>query len=172
MPPFISSQFAYHGRRGNQFFDHELVELLTPQPYHGEAPLPRAFGLGTSHEVKSAAGEYTYDFKKSDDGKTITLEAQLKRGDMAYKTAMTAVQVKDNLYEITALTFDNHVERLDARWEITKVLGHIGREQLQKAARDVVPLPHEEKGKFGKFRRFLDRCFPDDPSVYSGYPPC
>jgi hypothetical protein len=172
MPPFISSQFSYHGRRGNQFFDHELTELLCPQPYHGEAALPRALGLNTAHNVKTESGEYAYEFKKSEDGKRITLNAELKKGDQTFTTALVAVQVKDNLYEITQLTFDNHVERIDSRWEISKVLGHIGHHQLQTAARDKLPEAHQEKGKFGKFRRFLDRCMPDDPSVFTGYPPC
>ncbi|MEZ0261207.1 MAG: hypothetical protein ACAH80_09365 [Alphaproteobacteria bacterium] len=172
MPPFISPQFAYHGRRGNQFFEHELTELLCPQPYYGEAALPRALALNTGYAVKKETGEYAYDLKKSEDGKTITLTAQLKQGDQKFETALTATQVKENLYEITALTFDNHVERLDSRWEITKVLGHIGRHQLQEACRDKLPAAHVESGKFGKFRRFLDRCLPDDPSVFTYYPPC
>ncbi|MEZ0226940.1 MAG: hypothetical protein ACAH83_20480 [Alphaproteobacteria bacterium] len=164
MPPFISPMFSYHSRRSNQFYDHELEEFLCPPPFKGEKPLAHALTLNSAHKVEAPGSSYTYSLEKSTDNKTIALEATLTRDGIVHKTAMTAVHVSENLYEITALTFDNKKERLDARWEISKVLSHIGKEQLQKACRDELPQPHEERGKFGKLARFVDRwLLPEDP---------
>lgn len=165
MPPYISPMFSYKSRRGNQFYDHELEELLCPPPFQGEKPLLHALTLNSAHKVEQPGGIYEYRLGKSADGKSITLDATLTRDGATHKTAMTAVQVNENLYEITALTFDNKKERIDSRWEISKVLAHIGKEQLQKSCRDELPRAHEERGKFGKIARFFDRCLPDDPSV-------
>jgi hypothetical protein len=172
MPPYISPVFKYHGRRPNQFDEAELVDLLCPQPYGKEAPLRHKLGLGASVSLKNDQTGSRMDFKleKSADGKTITLDSTLVRDNVTYKTALVARQVKDDLYQITKLTFDNHEEKLSHRWEITKVLAHIGKAQLQKAAQGIIPLPHEESGKFSKFRRFLTRCLPDDPTTMTPPP--
>ena len=174
MPPNVSPIFSYHGRRGSQFYESELVEFLCPQPFAGEKPLktPLALGAGATVDSGSGGDKYSFALAKSADGSRITLEAQLTRGGVMYKTEVQAARVKDDLYQITALTFDNHPERLDSRWEISKVLAHIGQQQLQKACRGDLPEAHREKGKFGRFARFRDRCLPDDPSVMMFPPPC
>lgn len=165
MPPYISPQFQYHGRKGNQFYDHEFAELLNRQPAWQEG---QPVNLGIAFDVQGKNDErYTAELKKSADGKQITLDATLRKGGQVYKTTMTAKQVKDNLYEITELTFDNHKERLDARWEITSVLGHIGDKQLAQGVSGKIPEAHKEKGKFGKIGRFFSRSVPDDLSVWS-----
>lgn len=157
--------FSHHSRRSNQFYEHELEEFLCPAAVKGEKPLAHRLSLTSAHKVEEPGGSYEFRLEKSADGKSITLDATLTRGGFAHKTAMTAVHVKESLYEITALTFDNKKERLDARWEISKVLAHIGKEQLQKSCRDELPQAHEERGKFSKFARFIDRWLPDDPMM-------
>lgn len=159
MPP-ISDMFAYHGRPGSQFYEEDLKAFLCPPPLGSEIALSLNSGL----TVREAAGSYEFHLKKSDDAKTITLDATLNRGDKVYKTSMTAVQVQDDLYQVTQLTFDNKPERLDHRWEVSKVLAYIGKEQLQKACRGELPAAHDESGEFGKFRRFLRRLMPNDPT--------
>ena len=162
MPPYVSPPFNYHGRRSNQFYDHELAEFLTGKV----TPEGQPVSLGIAFDVQGADSQrYTAELKKSDDGKKIILDATLRRDGFTYKTEMTAVLVKENLYEITALTFDNHKERIDSRWELSKVLGHIGSEQVKKGMDGKIPAAHQEKGKFGKFARFFDRMIPDDPST-------
>lgn len=154
--PYIVSEFSYAGRKGNQFYEEELAELLQP----GEKRI-----RPVSLSVKGAGNQlYTAALEKSKDGQTITLDATLLRDGFIYRTTMTAVQVKKDLFEITELTFDNHKERRDARWETAKVLGHIGAEQLKKAEGGKVPEAHQEKGKFGRISRFFDRMIPDDPN--------
>lgn len=156
MPPYISPIFNYCNRRSNQFYDHELAELLSPS----------TLSLDAAHALETPKGSYAFTLNKSEDGKTIALDATLTRGGTVYKTNMTAVQVSENLYEIRQLTFDNRIERTDSRWELTKILAHIGKEQLQKAARNELPQAHEDRGKFGKFARFCDRwLYPEDPYI-------
>lgn len=171
MPPPISPVFAYVGRKGNQFTESELVELLCPQPSARKAPLAVPLNLNSAATVESGGDTYSFRLEKSADGAAILLGAELRRGDFIYVTGLVARRVKGELYEITALLFDNHPERLDSRWEISKVLAHIGKEQLTKACRGELPVAHQEKGKFGKFARFLDRLAPNDPSLIMP-PPC
>jgi hypothetical protein len=163
MPP-ISDMFAYHGRPGSQFYEEDLKAFLCPQPLAGEKPLSIPLMMNSGTIATTAQGKYEFMLEKSEDGKTIALDATLTRGDQVYKTAMKAVQVQGDLYQITQLTFDNKPERLKHRWEIAKVLAHIGKEQLQKACRGELPEAHEERGKFGKFRRFLNSLMPNDPT--------
>lgn len=173
MPPDIAPQFNYYGRAAHQFYENELVELLCPRPLPKDPAQVTPLSLNASASLKNDKTGSSYDFKleKTADGKKITLDATLVRDGQTYKTNFTAVQVRDDLYQIQNLTFDNHVERLDSRWEITKVLGHIGREGLLKGASNIIPAAHEENGKFGKFRRFLTRCMPDNPHTMMP-PPC
>lgn len=172
MPPFISPMFQYHGRRPNQIDEAELLSFLCPPARAQDMPLKQKLCYGCTVSVGSGTTKdgATFSLNKSQDGATITLEGAIISGDVIYKTHMTAKKVKDDLYQINALTFDNHVEKLESRWEIAKVLAHIGEKQMKPTAQGIVPKPHEERGKFGKFSRFLDRCMPDDPATM-GYPP-
>jgi hypothetical protein len=170
-PPDVSAIFMYHGRKGNQFYESELKDLLCPQPRQGETPLAFPLSLNSGVSLKNETASYDFKLEKSPDGKTITLNARLQRDGETHQTEMTAKRVKDDLYEITALTFDNHKEKLSYRWELTKVLAHIGQKQLQTACRNTIPLPHRERGKFGKIARFFDRCIPDDLTAFT-VPPC
>ncbi len=161
----ITPVFNYYNRGPNQFYEEELRDFLCPQPYAGEKPLT----VPLNFDTKVAVGDsYHAELVKTDKG--ISLKATTIYGGAAYKTEMNAVKVGENLYEVRSLEFDNHPERLDSRWEITKVLSHIGREQLQKACRGEQPEPHSESGKFGKFRRFLTRWMPDNPQPFM-FPP-
>lgn len=161
MPPLlITPEFNYSNRRDNQFYDHELSELLTGQKYQEGKPAI----LSIAFDVAGKDSErYTAELKKSEDGAAITLDATLRRDGFVYKTTMTAKQVKGELYEITELTFDNRKEKLDRRWEMSKVLEHIGNEQLKKGIDGKLADAHKEKGKFGKLARFFDRMIPNDP---------
>lgn len=162
----LTPQFQYHGRKGNQFYDYEFAEFLLGHPFDDEKPS----NLTLSFAVDGKNGD-RYTANMQNDGKVVSLDATLTKNGAAYKTTMTAKQVKGRLFEITELTFDNHKERIDSRWELTKVLAHIGDKQLKEGAAGRVAEPHTETGKFGKFRRFLSRMTPNDPSVYSGIPP-
>jgi len=173
MPPEISPQFNYYGRSSSQFYELELTELLCPQRLHNEQAFKTPLKIGSSASLKNTETGSSFDFslQKSADGKKITLESTLVRDGKTYKTGFTAVQVKGDLYQLQNLTFDNKTERLSSRWEISKVLGHIGQESLKKAAQGIIPAAHEETGKFSKFRRFLTRCMPDNPQSM-WIPPC
>lgn len=164
MKSHISDMFCYHGRPGNQFYEEDLYAFLCPQPRTGEKSLTQPLSLNSAAKVETASGSYEFTLEKSADGKTITLEASLKRDSFEHRTVMKAVQVEDDLYQVNQITFDNKEERLNHRWEITKVLSHIGREQLQRACRGELPQAHEERGKFGKFGRFLSSLLPDNPT--------
>lgn len=157
---YVSEEFNYRGLKDNQFREHELAEFLTGTPHKNGATL-----TGFAFDVTGKDSErYTAKLEKSEDGKTITLDAMLRRETFTYKTTMTAVRVAPNIYEVTELTFDNHKEKLDRRWEMSKVLGHIGSEQLKKGVDGKLADPHKEKGKFGKIARFFDRLIPNDPN--------
>jgi hypothetical protein len=166
VPPYITPIFSYHGRRSNQFYDHELAEFLCPAPVRDEAPLAHPLSLNAAHKVETPRGSYEFRLEKSADGNSITLDACLTRDGAVHNTALRAVRVKEDLYEITSLTFDNRQERIDSRWEISKVLAHIGKEQLQKACRDELPQAHEERGKFGKFGRFCSRWLQPEDATF------
>lgn len=155
MSYILSSEFSYAGRKGNQFYEKELAELLE-QGNDLNTPVT----LGVKGEGEAL---YTATLEKSKDGKEITLDASLRRDGHTFETKLKAVQVKKDLYEITQLTFDNRKEKLDARWEMTKVIAHIGKAQLKTAAEGKLPEAHKEKGKFGKISRFFDRMTPNDP---------
>jgi len=160
MPLLITPEFNYSNRKDNQFYDHELEELLTGRRYEeGRKP-----GLDIAFDVLGKGDDrYTAELKRSDSGDQITLNATLRRDEVVYVTTMTAKRVKEALYELTELTFDNRKEKLDRRWEMSKVLGHIGEEQLKKGVEGKIAEPHKEKGKFGKLARFFDRLIPNDP---------
>jgi hypothetical protein len=169
VPPPISPVFNYYNRSPNQFYEEELRDLLCPQPYAGEKALATQLTFGTVVDAQALSSSYHAELMKTDAG--ITLKATNIYGGVPHHTEMNAVKLTNGLYEIRNLEFDNHPERLDSRWEITKVLAHIGREQLQKACRGEQPVPHEERGEFGKFRRFLRRWMPDNPHPFMT-PPC
>ncbi|MBI1214743.1 MAG: hypothetical protein GC185_02865 [Alphaproteobacteria bacterium] len=166
MPPEISPMFRYWGRRPNEFDEEDLVEMLCPRQRKGEPAMREPLGLGTQVSLKNDKTGSSIDFslRKSADGKTITLDSTLVRDNVTYKTKLVAQKNSDDYYLITQLTFDNHKEKLSSRSEISKVLAHIGQSQLKKACQGVIPAPHEERGKFGKFSRFIDRLMPNDPS--------
>lgn len=162
----LSDLFSYYGRRANQFFLHELEEMLCPAPNDKSGPRTAPLAIDTARKVAAGTGEAGYSLQKSADGQTLTLEAHIRRGGQSYDTQMTAVKVRsDNLYEIRALTFDNKAEKLNHRWEITSVLSFIGRNHLQNICENKVPEPHQERGQFGKIGRFFNRCLLDNPHM-------
>jgi len=162
----ISPAFRYWGRRPNEFDEEDLVEMLCPAPGKGEAPLKTPLGFGTEVRLKNdkTGNAVAFSLKKSADGKAITLDGAITRNGKTHETHMVARRTEDDYYLITALTFDDHKERLTSRAEISKVLAHIGKAQLKPACQGVIPAPHAERGKFGKFSRFIDRLLPDDMS--------
>lgn len=162
MPYSASNHFNHISHRASQFYDWELAEfLMRAKPVEG-----KPVEIGLAFDVQGDNGErYTAELKKLDGGKAIVLDATLRRSGMVYKTSMTALRVQDDLYQITELTFDNRKEKLDARWEITKVLAHIGEEQLKQGEAGKLAEPHKEKGKFGKVARFIDRLMPNEPII-------
>lgn len=157
MSYILASEFSYAGRKANQFYEKELADLLQ-QGDNLNTPIT----LGVKGEGEQL---YTATLEKSKDGREITLDAALRRDGHTYETTLRAVQVKKDLYEITQLTFDNRKEKLDSRWEMTKVIAHIGKAQLKTAAEGALPEAHKEKGKFGKLSRFFDRLTPNDPAT-------
>ncbi len=160
----ISDIFSYYGRKPNQFFLHELQEMLCPDHNEKSGPRSSPLAFGTARRVNGADSSAEYALDKSADGKDINLRVQIQQGGKTYTTAMTAAQVRsDNLYEIKSLVFDNKPEKLGHRWEISSVLGFIGRNHLEKICEGKVPTPHEERGQFGKIGRFLNRALLDNP---------
>ncbi len=164
MPQPISDIFSYYGRKPNQFFMNELQEMLCPDHNEKSGPRTSPLAFGTSRRVSHTNGNAEYSLEKSADGKSISLNVQIQQGDKTFSTALTAVQVRsDSLYEIKSLMFDNKPEKLGHRWEISAVLGFIGRNHLEKICEGKVPAPHEERGQFGKIGRFMNRALLDNP---------
>lgn len=162
----LSDLFSYYGRRPNQFFLHELQEMLCPAPDSTSQARSSTLDFNTSRVVTSSDGTQraSYSLQKSKDGNSISLQVSIRSEGRVYETSLSAVRVrKDNLFEIQSLTFDNKKEKLGYRWEITSVLGFIGKNHLQKICEGRVPPPHEERGKFGKLGRFWSRCIFDNP---------
>jgi len=162
----LSDLFSYYGRRPNQFFLHELQEMLCPAPDSTSQARSSTLDFNTSRGVTSSDGtrRASYSLQKSKDGNSISLQVSIRSDGRVYETSLSAVRVrKDNLFEIQSLTFDNKKEKLGHRWEITSVLGFIGKNHLQKICEGRVPPPHEERGKFGKLGRFWSRCLFDNP---------
>lgn len=169
----LSSKFSYYGRRPNQFFLSELTEMLCPPAEKGAAPRAVALSLGAQHCVtddkNNARAHFT--LAQSKDGKEITLHIHLMCDGHTYDSHLKAVEVrKDKLFEITELVFDNKPEKLKHRWEITSVLGFLGRNHLSGIAENKIPAPHKERGQFGKFGRFFNRMLADNPDTIS-FPP-
>jgi hypothetical protein len=164
----ISETFYLESRPPNHFYDHELESLLCPQPYRGEKPLASPLQFGTVQTIIVGDNKFSFALKKDKTAGTITLEAELVREGKTYITAMSAHRVKDNVYAIDNLVFDNRQEKLTSRHEITSVLAHIGRETLTTACNMMIPYPHEEKGTFGRFGRFINRSLPDTPFFWPG----
>lgn len=168
MPPYIGHHFNASTRRQNQFYDFELERLLCPPLFRGEKPRAHSLDMNTSLSLTIGDDKFAFAIQRSEDGKKITLDADLTKDGVHYKTEMTAVQVKDKLFEITHLVFDNKQEKLVGRCEIDSVLTHIGKEMLSVACCKKMPKPHEEKGTFGKISRFLNRHTPDNMGYWPG----
>lgn len=164
----MGHHFNTISRRQNQFYDFELESYLCPPLFRGETPRAHTLDMDTSLSLALGADKFDFAIKRSEDGKKITLQANLHKDKVDYKTEMTAVRVKDNLFEITNLVFDNRPEKLSGRYEISSVLAHIGKEMLSPACRDQMPKPHEEKGEFGKISRFINRHMPDNMGYWPG----
>jgi len=167
-----SDQFSYFGRRPNQFFLAELEEMLCPPADEKSMPRQVPLALGTSHKLENKQEDKRASFKleKSADGTTLSLEVHIMRDGHTYDSKMTAVQVrKDNLFEIRELIFDNKPEKLGHRWEISSVLGFLGKNHLNTICQNRIPAPHSETGKFGKLGRFFSRSLADNP--YLMFPP-
>ncbi len=162
----LSDLFSYYGRHPNQFFLHELQEMLCPAPDSTSQARSSTLDFNTSRGVTSSDGtrRASYSLQKSKDGNSISLQVSIRSDGRVYETSLSAVRVrKDNLFEIQSLTFDNKKEKLGHRWEITSVLAFIGKNHLQKICEGRVPPPHEERGEFGKLGRFWSRCLFDNP---------
>ena len=169
MPPFITPLFNDFNRGPNQFYLRELTDFLCPAPRKGEPDPSSPLTLNAQQTLETAEGKYEFKLEKTADGKKITLDATLTRGGVTHKTQIEAAQVSANLYQVNKLVFDNKVERTDSRWEMSKVMAHIGKEQLLKSLQGALPKAHEERGKFGKFARFCDRwLIPDNPMITPG----
>lgn len=160
----ISDLFSYYGRRPNQFFLNELEEMLCPPHNDKSGARKSPLEMNTSRTVYAPPHTASYRLEKSPDDRAIELLVTLKGADQTFTTALRAEKLRDdNLYEIKSLIFDNKPEKLKHRWEITSVLGFIGRNHLEKICEGKVPRPHEEKGQFGKVGRFVNRCLMDNP---------
>lgn len=161
MPPFVYHQFMMNGLKRNQLPEAELVAMLCPQ---GKGDNPgRLFPLGLNISVDRQDKDRGHSFSlvKSEDG-SISLHSTIRKGDVLFTTTLAARRVNATVYEITSLVFDNRVETLDSRQEICNVLEYIGRKQLLATAEGGSAEPHQEKGRFGKFGRFMTRLIPDD----------
>lgn len=134
----LSDLFSYYGRRPNQFFLHELQEMLCPAPDSTSQARSSTLDFNTSRAVTSSDGTQraSYSLQKSKDGNSISLQVSIRSEGRVYETSLSAVRVrKDNLFEIQSLTFDNKKEKLGHRWEITSVLGFIGKKPFAKNLR-------------------------------------
>ncbi|HYD18299.1 MAG TPA: hypothetical protein VEF76_07465 [Patescibacteria group bacterium] len=113
-------------------------------------------------------GDYaTYTIDNMTDGKTFTLDATISRDWQEYKTSLRAEWYSDTALTVTSLTFDNKPEKLDNPKEIFSVLNYIGVNHVRGVFFGGLPSPHEEKGDFSKFGRFLTRAL---PKPASGWP--
>jgi len=158
----LSDVFSYYGRRPNQFFLSELEEMLCPRMEGPHAVTP---AIGCAHRVEDAKGQKAgFSLTLSADKKELALDVQIVRDGHIHDSRLRAVKVRDdNLYQITALTFDNKQEKLKHRWEISSVLGFLGKNHIAGIAANKIPAPHEERGQFGKLGRFWNRMLADNP---------
>lgn len=160
----LSDLFSYYGRRPNQFFLKELEEMLCPPHNDKSGARKTPLQMDTSRRISQPPYSAEYSLEKTPDGSSIHLHVLIQVADQSFMTAMRAEKVRgDDLYEIKSLVFDNKTEKLKHRWEITSVLGFIGRNHLEKICEGKAPRPHEERGQFGKFGRFMNRCLPNNP---------
>lgn len=128
-----------------------------------------ARGTSETKEWGNPAENYaTYTINNMVDGKTFTLDATIRRNGQEYKTELRAEWYADTAMTITSLTFDNKKEELTNPKEIYAVLNYIGMNHVRGVAFRGVPHPHEEKGDFSKFGRFLTRMMPK-PSGNGGF---
>lgn len=120
-----------------------------------------ARGTSETREWGNPAENYaSYTISNMVDGKTFTLDATIRRDGQEYKTELRAEWYADTAMTITSLTFDNKKEELTNPKEIYAVLNYIGMNHVRGVAFRGVPHPHEEKGDFSKFGRFLTRMMP------------
>jgi|GEM_PF-1273036 len=171
-PDSLSDIFSYYGRRPNQFFLRDLEELLCPPADEKSGARAVKLAIGATHRLEDATGQKaSFSLSLSADKKELSLDVRLVRDGRIHDSRLRAVKVReDNLYEITSLTFDNKPEKLKHRWEISAVLGFLGKNHLAGIAANKIPAPHQERGQFGKFGRFFNRMLADNPHMMI-YPP-
>lgn len=109
---------------------------------------------------KSEGNYATYTINNMVDGKTFTLDATILKNGQEYKTELKAEWYADSAMTLTSLTFDNKKEELKNPKEIYDVLNYIGMNHVRGVTFRGVPNPHEEKGQFSKFGRFMTRVLP------------
>ena len=102
----------------------------------------------------------TYTISNMVDGKTFALDATIRKGGQEYKTELRAEWYADSAMTLTSLIFDNKKEALTNPKEIYDVLNYIGMNHVRGVTFRGVPKPHEEKGQFSKFGRFMTRLMP------------
>lgn len=169
----LSDLFSYYGRRPNQFFLHELEEMLCPPATEKSGKRVLTPALNTGHAVEDTTGrKASYSLSLSADKKELSLDVHLMHDAHTYDSSLRAVKVRDdNLYEIKSLTFDNKPEKLKHRWEITSVIAFLGKNHIAGIAENNIPAPHRERGQFGKVGRFFNRMLADNPHTMMHYPP-
>ncbi len=169
----LSDIFSYYGRRPNQFFLAELEDMLCPPPAEKSGKRDLSLAIGTKHAVEqdSAGHKASFSLSLSPDQKELRLDVHLMYDGHTYDSKLRAVKVRDdNLFEIKELIFDNKPEKLNHRWEITSVIGFLGKNHLSGIAENKIPAPHQERGQFGKAGRFFNRMLADNPHTMM-YPP-
>lgn len=169
----LSDTFSYYGRRPNQFFLAELEDMLCPPVHEKSGKRSIAPAVGTKHDVEGAEGtKAKFSLSLNAEKTELTLNVHIMRDGHTYDSALTATKVRDdNLFEIKELTFDNKPEKLKHRWEITSVLGFLGKNHISGIAENKIPEPHKERGQFGKAGRFFNRMLADNPHTMMYYPP-
>jgi len=168
----LSDIFSYYGRRPNQFFLSELEDMLCPPASEKSGKRAIAPAVGTQHTVEDSAGnKASFSLSLSADKKELSLHVHLMQNGQTHDSTLHAVKVReDNLFEIKELTFDNKPEKLKHRWEITSVIGFLGKNHISGVAENKIPAPHQERGQFGKAGRFFNRMLADNPHTMM-YPP-
>lgn len=169
----LSDTFSYYGRRPNQFFLAELEEMLCPPAHEKTGKRSITPAIGSKHDVEGTEGtKAKFSLSLNAEKTALTLNVHIMRDGHTYDSSLTATKVRDdNLFEIKELTFDNKPEKLKHRWEITSVLGFLGKNHISGIAENKIPEPHKERGQFGKVGRFFNRMLADNPHTMMHYPP-